>query len=369
MKIAIMGAGLSGLACAITLERLGVFPTIFEKRSKVGDRFVNGEAIIPALDRPVDDFYAYLSQNYGIFLRPLANISKMDFYSEHSRGIVNGHLGFINLRGRDEKSFESQLGQQVKSKIIFNSQFSYEQLSQDFTHVVMATGDAAYASEAENYRADLTVTLKGATVEGHFNRHHVAIWLDNNLAPKGYGFLLPYSEKEAAITIAYPDYPENQKKISEYPLAYFLARVCSDLKQNLQVTDTFEVTKYIIGLCEHPRLGNTFFAGNCFGAIAPAFGFGQLSSILTGIYAAYDLCGKGNYEELVDPLKQNYKNSLVIRRAMEKLNNHQLDIMISLLNSKLVNRFLINKRYNPLKIASYFLRPFIQNARPKVMRL
>lgn len=44
MEVAIMGAGMSGLCCAITLERYGITPTIFEKRSRVGDRFINAEA-------------------------------------------------------------------------------------------------------------------------------------------------------------------------------------------------------------------------------------------------------------------------------------------------------------------------------------
>jgi hypothetical protein len=44
VKIAIMGAGLSGLACALMLERNGIRPEIFESKGEVGDRFINGEA-------------------------------------------------------------------------------------------------------------------------------------------------------------------------------------------------------------------------------------------------------------------------------------------------------------------------------------
>lgn len=39
MKVTIMGAGISGLSCAITLEKNGIEPAIFEKMSKVRDRF------------------------------------------------------------------------------------------------------------------------------------------------------------------------------------------------------------------------------------------------------------------------------------------------------------------------------------------
>lgn len=92
----------------------------------------------------------------------------------------------------------------------------------------------------------------------------------------------------------------------------------------------------------------------------PTFGFGQLASILTGIYAAHDLCGKGNYDALVKPLRTSYHNSLVIRKAMEKLDNHKLDILVSLTKTKIAHHLLTNKQLNPLKAASYLLRPFIK---------
>lgn len=358
-----MGAGLSGMTCAMTLEKLGISPIIFEKRSKVGDRFVNGEALLPVLSRPINDCYAYLSENHQIFLQPLSNIKQIKFYSEKCQAVVNGHIGFINSRGRDEESFESQLFKQIKSKTIFNSKWTYEQLLQDFTHVVIATGDAAYTSKIQNFQLDLTVTLKGATIEGEFDRRRVSIWLDNTLAPKGYCYLLPYSETEACITIAYPDYPENQKMDLEKMWDKFYERVCHDYNQNLKITDRFEVTRYMIGICKYPRLGNTLFTGNCFGAIMPAFGFGQLSAILTGIYAAYDLGGKGHYEELLKPLIQSYKNSLVIRRAMEQFNNQKLDTLVSLLNTKFAAQMLTNKLFNPVKYAAFILRPRTITAR------
>lgn len=38
MKIAIIGAGLAGLSCAIVLEKQGIIPDIFEKTGFIGDR-------------------------------------------------------------------------------------------------------------------------------------------------------------------------------------------------------------------------------------------------------------------------------------------------------------------------------------------
>lgn len=83
MKVAIMGAGISGLACAIMLEKHRIDPVIFESRDMVGDRFVNGEVVLSMFTRPVNDSIAYLSEQFGIFLHPAASISKLTFYSKH----------------------------------------------------------------------------------------------------------------------------------------------------------------------------------------------------------------------------------------------------------------------------------------------
>jgi len=357
LKVAIMGAGLSGLTCAIMLEKYGVSPTIFEKRNKIGDRFVNAEALLPVLNRPINDDIAYLADTYGIYLQPLSNIRKINIFSENKTASIEGHLGFINIRGRENESFENQLSRQVKSKILFNSKYTHEELLKEFTHVIMATGDAAYTTKIQDYKVDLTVTLKGATVEGKFNRYTVGMWLNNSFAPQGYGYLLPYSEKEACISIGYPDYIHNQKQNLDELWEKFFQRVCKDFNQDLKITDRFEVTRYIIGMCLYPRLGNTFFVGNCFGSIMPAFGFGQLPAILTGIYAAEDLAGRASYLKLVKPLQKSYQNALILRKTLEQLDNNQLDKVISLLNTEIAQRILNSKRHDPLKIITYLLRP------------
>lgn len=59
-----MGAGMSGLSCAIVLEKKGIYPAIFEKRSSVGDKFVNGEATFSILNRPIGDELKYLKDTY-----------------------------------------------------------------------------------------------------------------------------------------------------------------------------------------------------------------------------------------------------------------------------------------------------------------
>lgn len=360
MDIAIMGAGLSGLACAITLEKNGIQPTIFEKRSRVGDRFVNGEVLLSIFTRPVHDCIASLSEQYGIYLQPTANIQKMTIFSHGQKAIIEGQLGFTNIRGRENESFEAQLSRQVKSPIHFHSEATYEQLLTDYTHVIMATGDGDYAKKTRNFREDLTVSIMGATVEGEFDRYEVKAWIDYDLAPYGYGYLIPYSEKEANVVVAIPDIPANQGVELQSLWEPYYQTVQKELGQALPITDQFSITHYPMGICRSARIGNTFYVGNCFGSMMPFMGFGQYVAILTGVFAAYDLCGIGNYEELTAPLRQSYENSLVLRRAMEQLDNQDLDRIIYMMQGKLGEKLFQTKRLNPLKLASYLLRPYVK---------
>lgn len=359
MKIAIMGAGLSGLACALMLERHGHSPVIFEKRSQPGDRFINAEIIASIFTRPVADAYKFFSNEYQLFLKPISPISTLIAHSENSKAEITQQLGFINIRGRHQLSFEKQLADQVKSQIFYHSDHSYETLQQEYTHVILATGDAQYAVKLNNFKVDRAVTLVGATVEGEFNRSAIHIWFNNKIAPKGYAYILPFSETEANVVISYPQ--SSLKNENDHTLwENFYELVCTALKQSLKIVDQFHVKDYLIGCCTYPRIGNTFFTGNCFGSLMPFLGFGQFSSLLTGIFAAFDLCGLGSYEELTRPFIKKYKNSLVLREIYEKLDNSFLDTIVSHMNGFLAERFLKTGHFPALRTISYILRPFVK---------
>lgn len=360
MEVAIMGAGLSGLACALELERQGFQPVIFEQRDSVGDRFVNGEVLLNVFSRPVTDEIAYLAEHHKIFLKPTANIKDLYIHSPKATAHIEGHLGFSNIRGRHHNSWEQQLAAQLETPITFNSTATYEDLLTKYSHVVVATGDAAYAQRISQFDVSTRAALVGATVEGDFSRYSVHAWLNNSFAPHGYGYLIPFSEQEANIVIAFPvDDEEVDKDYGERLWRQFHRKVQTQLNQSLRVTDQFQVYNYLIGVCRTPRVGNTFLTGNCLGALSPWLGFGQFASLLSGVFAAWDIAGKGNYTDLTAPILQSHRNALVLRRFLERLDNEDYDVIVTKLDG-FWGEYLFTTQRDVLKWLSYVLRLWLR---------
>ncbi len=362
MKIAIIGAGLSGLACALTLEKYGYQADIFEKRQMVGDRFVIAEAMFSMLHTPFEDEIRNLSEKHGIHLTPATNIQKVFSYSKNESSILEGQLGFANMRGKHPASYEKQLAGQLKGTIHYNQGVSYEDIKNDYTHVVLATGDALDTMKFQPYDVAYKASFKGALIEGDFNPTEVHTFFNNDFAPKGMAYLLPHSQTEASLVLAYPQYPENEALDKEELWKLFFEECTKKLDQDFKIKDEFSIKDYRIGKIENARIGNTFFVGNCWGAITPVFGFGQFESMLTGIYAAQDMAGYGDYNKLVEPLSQGYHDSLSLRRTIEKFDNHQLDLIIKSLNNKALEGLITNKNINFFKLISRLVHPFSRHA-------
>ena len=94
MKVAIIGAGTSGLSCAFELERNGIFPTIFERNDFIGDYHPHVSGLINVITQPVADPIKYMDKKLGIKLKPLNLFRKVIHYSPNNQVNVTGPLGY-----------------------------------------------------------------------------------------------------------------------------------------------------------------------------------------------------------------------------------------------------------------------------------
>lgn len=121
-KVAIIGAGLSGLACAHELIRHGIIPTVFERKSYLGE----------VLDLPVTTFKMYnmpishplrFLEKYGLDIKPNFTLKKLITYGPSKNIVVHAPLGlgYIFKRGKYNDSIENQMMNSINIPINFNS--------------------------------------------------------------------------------------------------------------------------------------------------------------------------------------------------------------------------------------------------------
>lgn len=88
--VAIVGAGIAGLSCALTLEREGITPVIYDQGYQKGARF-NHISILPTFAYRGNSFsIEKLGQNYGINLTPYGKLKKIILKGHSNETVIKG---------------------------------------------------------------------------------------------------------------------------------------------------------------------------------------------------------------------------------------------------------------------------------------
>ncbi|ADL13569.1 NAD(P)/FAD-dependent oxidoreductase [Acetohalobium arabaticum] len=352
IKVAVVGAGISGLTAAYKLEEKGINPTIFEKEHKVGARFVNGEAMMHIINLPITDVFYYLSLNRELPLQPTLPIRKIIFYGPTNKATIVGDIGYITIRGNHERSLENQLAKLVDSPINYNNKPDYQKLKREFDEVIIATGDPRTIKKIDQWQqTDVSVKIIGATIEGKFNPTTVKMWLNHNLAPQGYAYLLPFGHKLASIAIATPHDIVDSK--------HLWSNFLDQLDFEFRIKDTFQVDHYEIGQTKTQQFDNTYLIGHAGGFVMPFLGFGQFSSIESGILVSQAITEGKDYNQLTDKLKKDYKVSLKLRKLFAKMSNNQYDKLVKALNNRVVKKMFLQRKINLAKIIGWLSTPLV----------
>ena len=324
MRIAIVGAGLAGLACAHELERLGHAPDIFESRDRVGEHGAATETMARFMQlEPGQDLLEHLRQDLGLPVSPTAAIRRMVLHGPTAEAAVEGLLGYTTLRGPDERALDQQLLRHIASPVRYRSEPDVMELRHEYDWVVVANGNPHWPREFLQWRDDLTWWMRGAHVHGRFSPGELHLFFNTHYAGTGYGIIAPLDEHSATVGVAVP-----QSHIEEMEHYWEVFR--GELGHFWHEEEShFQMDGYAVGLVRAHRLGNVLMVGAAGGFLEPMAMSGQVAALESGVMAARQMVlGDRSLERYARRWKIFYERALRVRRSVNTWTNEDMDRLV-----------------------------------------
>ena len=332
MNVAIIGAGVSGLSCAFELEKYGITPTIFEKRSQVGEASGYAGIWINLLARNNKDPVKYLMDEYGLKLKPLASIEESILISPHKKVTATGTQGYIIKRGVEKHSLENQILSQIKTQINFDSFIDINDIKNKFDYIVVATADSVIPKK-ENVWTDTFISkVRTATVLGDFNINSTTVWFNEIYSNKGFCYLVPSSATEASLVLIIND-------VVPIDMDYYWEKFL--IKENISYTVTqYCDTEHTCGFAKPLMKDNIYYTGCSAGLTDDLLGVGSVNAIESGIYAAQSIVNGTDYIEMIKPLYNNIIKLHEVRKLFNTLSNAGFDKVVSLIGTPVLKQLI-----------------------------
>ena len=337
IKVAIIGAGLSGLACAFEFKKNGYTPVIFEKQSQIGEIMNYSGIWLRIFTKHFCDPIYYIKNEYGLDIQPLNKLNELVLKSPNKEVRVKGKLGYILERSIDKCSLESQIAQQANIPIIFDYEVKVEDIKNDFDYVVAASGDHRHAEKLGVWTNTCTCYSHISRIGGDFKPGVCKIWVNTEYANHSFCYLIPKSSSIATLTQILDSIPQHQhdlywdKFLSTEKLEYKI----------LEKKDTIHYSGFV-----HPmRVDNIFFLGNAAGLTDDLIGIGAYNAITSGIWAARSIVRKLDYNAIMRPYCNDIVKIHEFRKAINTFNNKDFDMMASLIGAPIIKQLIYN---NPL---------------------
>lgn len=348
MRVAIIGAGLSGLSCAIELEKHHIRPVIFEMRAHIGES-IDYALIWPRIvNMPIMDPLKYFKKQYGLQLMPINNIKKIIMYSPKAKATERGSLGYIFRRGYSKDALEHQLLNYLNTPITFNKYAEIEDIANEFDFVVAATSNSIISKKLGLWTDTFNAHSRIATIVGRFKPAEIIMWLNTDYAKNGFCYLVPKSDKEACMVMII-------NGITSYELDYYWKKFL--LTENIQyyISGTTDA-EHDCGFCQPRQKGNVLLVGNCAGLTDDFIGCGSLNAIESGILAARAIVYGNDYNTLTQPIFDDIQKIHEHRKALNTLDNSKLDFLIGALDIPIIKNIIYNNPFFRLSHMSKSIR-------------
>jgi digeranylgeranylglycerophospholipid reductase len=350
MNVAIIGAGISGLSCAFQLEKYGIKPTVFEKRSQIGESSSFSGIWMNMFLRNNKDPIKYLLHKYKLKIEPFSVFEESIIISTNKKVVSKGNQGYIFKRGTNKDSLENQIFSQIKTPVIFDSLIDIEDIKNEYDNIVVATSNPII-SKKENVWTDTFISqCRVAIVLGNFNINSVTVWFNELYCNKGFSYLVPNSANEAVLIMIIND-------SSTTDLNYYWSKFL--LKENIK----YDIVQYsdfehMCGIVNPLKKDNMYFVGCCAGLTDDLLGMGSINAIESGIFAAESIVKGYDYIKMAKPIIDDISKLHEIRKVLNTFSNSSYDKFVSLLGTPVLKQLLYKMNFVRIRsispIAKYY---------------
>lgn len=348
MRVAIIGAGLSGLACAHELERLGIFPDVFEERSRAGELFPHVAGILQIMNRPVRNQLEFLKKEYHLQPKPLSPWKKITMHAPSvTRVVKSRNFGYFFERGQGSRSLETQLANSIKTRITFNCRADYSELAREYDYVVVATGKKVVAATLGIWKDAFTTMVRGAVVLGKFNPEELIMWVNTDYALGAYAYLTAFSPDRGSLVLIHANTsPEDMER----HWTTFLKKE----KLEYQIVESF-LLSHIAGTVYPHQVGNILLVGAAGGFMESFLGFGTVSSMRSGVLAARAMLKGQPFGKVADKLDQEMRRSVRLREILNTMKNEEYDRLVATATFPVLKHINYNTNFPVLNFAGNIL--------------
>lgn len=301
MKVAIIGSGVSGLACAFRLNQHGIKPVLFEKRPLIGEAVNLYGLHLNCFNIITDKPLGFFEKKYNLKIEPMCGIKKITMYSGNKKITVRGgNLGFIFKRGPGFNSLERQLFSKVDAYFYFDTFIMptlLDDIRKEFDAVVVAAGGVDIPKHIGILKEHLTIQVRCGLLEGKYEPCQVISWMKTEYSNNSYVYLMPVGENRAVLTLLADNMTPGE-------LDYMWKKMLISENITNNILETWD-HEYHGGRLKTNRVGNIYFIGNAGGLTDDFMGFGIINGIASGIFAADAIATGTDYQESIQTIQKH----------------------------------------------------------------
>ena len=356
MKVAIIGLGLSGLTCAIELEKKGIIADIYEKDNNVGWAWSEVGYWPNIIYNEIGDPRKYLKENYEIDIKPVSTCRTNILKSANKEVKIEGNLGYIIPRGKGNESVENQLLVQLrKTPIQYNTPADYKELSKKYDYVVVATGRDQEAREL-NIWEDLGLVriIQGIAI-GNFDPDSATMYMNTDYAGTGYARLTPFNSIQALLSL----YVMGRMEYEAETLFNKFLQV--EQLGDLEILYKTILPPHYNGRVKKFKVDNILFTGRSAGLVECLVGTGGVEALISGVLAARAIANNEDYEASMKPIQKHIDNISSFRKELNKYTNDDFDKLLSFIGTPGIKQTLYNSKINFADLFGGILKAYQKN--------